>query len=384
MSVTRNDVTSETSPQNRRSRPLLVVACGEFWRGLTTPSLTALLTALSVTAALVLSCFVFIRPCMMASGGHRYFALTEYDTYNSVTGRAISLSRARNCAPAVFFLGTSADEEALTSCDQLAQLVAEKIDITPVVHDLTMAGQTHWEMAALTDMLPEHFDGVVLLGLGVAPPRFLLPGTELAQLVETPRLGFVSEAFDREISLAGLKVPERRGNYFWDNRKYFAMRIPSLFRNILTAPPVYEGHTEFYQIRARFFNLEEEITRTRKLLQDYGTAAPRGLAVFERIAQSLKRRGRVAVVIMQSPANPQFIDKTWGRASYNAHKERMHLFAAQHRIFYWDLTDSAALTADDFYDWTHIQSHEAKKRYMHALAQKLAELLGKTAAKEAE
>jgi len=354
----------------------------EFRREATRPCLGGLLTALFVAASLFASCFVLVTPDLMATDKYRYFARSRSDEGNFITAKAQRLARWKPLEPAVFILGTSSDQEAITSYDQLAQFVAERCNITPVVHDLTMGGQSHWEMAALTDMLPSSFDGVVVLGLGVLPPRFLLPRERLESLLKAPRLGFVSETFDSEARLAGLRIPRRTGNYFWDNRRFFGLRIPHFFWHLVTGPVDYVGHGEYYELHMKFFGAASEIARMKVQLTDYDKKAPQGLAVFARIAEKIKNRGRVSVVIVQSPANPEFIARAWGNDFYKKHQQYMREYSAEHGMLYWDLGEAAGLKNEDFYDWVHIRELDARVRYTTLLGEELANLLRVTLEKE--
>ena len=357
--------------------------CHEFIQGATRPSLGSLIVAAVVTAVLFASCFIFITPELMGSEAHRYFAVNKLDAHNCASSaRAQRLSCLELSQPAVFILGTSSDRQALTSTGQLAHLIADQSNITPSVQDLTMAGETHWEMAALTDMLPERFDGVVLLGLGTGPPRFLLPVEELEGLLKRPRVGFVSKGFDHEVRLAQLRIPERTGNYFWDNRSFFASRLPYLFWNLVTVPVDRMKYVVLNKIRVPVFDLDLQVQQMKEQLADYDERAEEGLGVFARIGEKVARRGRVAVVIVQSPVNPEFIARAWGSEFYEHHRRYVRKYAQQHGMLYWDLNDAAALTSDDFYDGFHLRSPQAQLRYTTVLAEELAELLQETIGKE--
>ncbi len=354
--------------------------CCEFGHGASSPSLISVVTALLVAAVLFVSCFLFITPELMASGAQRYLAGGKYDHYNFTTAEVLKLSRCELSGPAVFILGTSSDQEAVVNCAALAEIISSKVNIAPAVHILTTPGQSHWEMAAVAEMLPRRFDGVVLLGLGVTPPRFLLPREELARLVKAPRLGFVSECFDKEARLEELDPPRRTGNYFWDNRRFFCMRIPKLLRNLITGPVASERHAPLYKVW--YYDGDAEIAQTKERLKVYDQESANGLAVLSRIAERMTRRGHVSVVIVQSPANPEFIARAWGKDLYEKHHQRMREYAEEHGMLYWDLAEAAGLKTEDFYDWTHIRESQARLRYTTVLGENIANLLQVTLEKE--
>lgn len=350
----------------------------EFWRGLARPSLPGLLIALAFCAGCFLSCLAFVTPELMASDLHWFLARDAADDFHFVTAKVLALPRGELSQPGIFILGGSAEMESITSEEDLARRVRDKTGFQPVVRNLAAGGQTTWEAAALADRLPLRFDGVVLLT--VKPVRVVTTRRELDGCVHAPRLGFTSGAFDREASLAGTRVPTRTGNYFWDNRKFFLPRCSFLVRNLVIRRPLrgpirHEMHRITADGRLPQDEWDASVSKVRGMLESYDERIEAFLAAHTRMVENLAARGRVSVVLMESPTNPRFVSEAYGQGLYTRYKRRLRQYAEQHGLSYWNVTEAAALKEEDFADATHLRTHQARSLYTEVLADRLSAIL---------
>lgn len=168
------------------------------------------------------------------------------DHYAMVTAKALALHSSAQSSPrSIVVLGTSTTVLCVTSEQGLAELVREESGMSTVAHNMCTDAQSTWEMAALVNYLPPHFSGVIVFGM---TPGLLSHGISegtgvdqysLTEVLNSPRLGFVSHALDAEAQLAGLHVPFRTGIYVWDSRNFYLSRRRAILRNLLSGPLAY-------------------------------------------------------------------------------------------------------------------------------------------------
>ena len=91
------------------------------------------------------------------------------------------------------------------------------------------------------DILGPHLDGVVVLGVSPAGLAHELTGgyASLDALLQNPRLGLLSSAFDEEVRRAGLPVPVRTGVYAVDIRRFLLARRSTIRKNVVNGSPSY-------------------------------------------------------------------------------------------------------------------------------------------------
>lgn len=342
----------------------------ELWRGLTKPSLPALLIALSITVTLFVLCALCITPDSMASGLASRMARDGEDDYCFLTAMALGVSKSQPAKPAIYLLGASAVKESISSCDELAELVSARTGVQPVVYNLSGADQVVWEMAALCEILPTRRDSIVVLE--VRPSRFCVGRGQLEELAAAPRLGFASEAFDAEARLAGIEPGGRWGCYFWDNRRFFLPRMKHLVRNLLWGRRVEYVEHRFLGDAPRGW--DPEAPQTKHLQARYRRNLEECLCAYTRIVQGQVQRRRARVVLLESPTSPRFIAEAYGGEFYEAFQRRMREYARQQGLPYWNPQVAAKLTQDDFRDPRHLRRREAQRRFTAVLAQRLSEV----------
>ncbi len=348
---------------------------GQLWSGLTRPSFPVLVTMTAVTTASWGALFLLVTPERMATW-HPYFADEPKDSYVFVTGRVHELAVAPPAeTPAVFILGTSGLRYGLSRPAYIEERLASALGRPARVSGLFTDDQSMLESYSILEELPDRFDGVVVLG--ISPQRF---GRGLARREDDGgyeyRLGFRSGILERESEKIGAPLP-RSVNHFLDNREYFLPRLAALARNVWSGRPeeflpredeqgggtISEERWQRHQTAVR----KHEIPNLR-------WQAPRTLAHLVRIAEDLESRGRVSVVLVEAPMSPRARQEIYGEV-HAPYLDLVREFAREHGLEHWTLSSEARLEEADFFDWTHLNSADARRRYSDALADRVAGLL---------
>jgi hypothetical protein len=339
----------------------------ELWHGLTRPSLGALLVTLAVPAAALTLCCLLITPELIASEAHRYFARDGTDGDLYLTARLAALARVTPVEPVVVVLGGSSMVEAFSDPEALEAVIRNNGAGEVTVWGLASWGQSLDGSLAIARRLPEHLQGVVLIGV---TPFALALGPDV-------RPGMLVESWDFDETSIGLALTSDEGNFFWRNRAFFLPRLGYLARNLWKGPVTHAVHPFTWQ-KAPIGEAEWErlAPRLRRRIDDsYERNLVRCLATIEAIAAEARRRGRMEVVILESPIAPRAIEEVLGETFWREHRARLDSFARARGMQYWFLQDEAALESVDFYDLNHLFKWPAIDRHTRVLGRHAADLL---------
>ena len=315
----------------------------------------------------------------MAGPGHRYLMTHELDTHARVTSKALAIRHSE--VPDVVILGASMTIRCVTSEENLADLVAEGWGEKPLVYDMATDAQTTWEMAALVDRLRPRFDGVLVLGVSAG---LLSHGatdggySSLAKIVDHPRLGFTSEAFDNEARIAGLKVPYRIGVYSLDNLVFLLARRYQVARNLIKGAPTYGDplNAPWMSRVNRPEYWQQEISRLPGLIKGYESNIEVNFAVIGRFATELKKSGDASFILLEPPINPRWYGERTGAKFFKRYHDDLRRFADEHGMVFLPISEEASLLPTDFVDYEgHIGTFEARERCTKTLASRVSEVL---------
>lgn len=347
---------------------------GDFWKGLTSPSLVSVVVALAVNLAGLGTIGVFARE-VVSGKAHRYLRVDPFDTHLPVTNRVLSYRGSEN--PETVVLGASLTIRCLASETSLARRLESELGRPIRVHRLCTDAQNVWEMASIVERLGPRFHGVLVLGLSPGTLAHGLrdgPGNGYASLervLEQPRLGFVSDSLDAQARAAGLRAPRRAGLYAFDNMHFLLTRRFHLARNLLLGPPaigeLLEAPWVEHVNRPEFWRAEIDALPEKKRLyrSNYRTA----LDAVGRFVDDLRSRGRVGVVLLEPPTNPGWHSVPEAAAFFREYRENLRSFAVEHRMHFLPITDEALLTQSDFVDYEgHIGNPSARERCESVLA----------------
>lgn len=342
-----------------------------LWEGLRQPSWTALGLALACCALALLGLERWITVDLLVSDARGYLASGDEDTHLWVSSRLYALRREPQDSPLVAVIGSSGIVEALTEEAELQQLLCEEVGGPVRAADLSCFDQSILDTPLLMDRLPERFDGVVVVGVS---PRLIGRGWAF----ERPfgeRLAVRSPAVEELARGLGLVVEQETGNFFWDNRRFFLPRIPSMMANALRGPQRWRRHS----YRESGVRMSEEVLQTqchrvRYAMKGYAKNRAQALELLGAVARDLKQRGHVHVVLLETPVRPSVIPVVYGDEVYREHQQSMQRFAAENGLEYWDLSQEAGLGDADFYDYTHLCVEDAQRRFTSALARRAARL----------
>lgn len=338
-----------------------------FLTGLVTPSGLALSVALTICVAALLATLL-ITPAFVANvaawigGSQRQSA----DVY-VVTSRAIRLAAEKPTRPMVVLLGGSTSRESVD--ETLARRLLSHQGFA--FSDFTGSAQTIFESAALTDVLPPNFRGVVVVG--VNPQRMGRPLER--EFMTHPRYGIDSPTLRREIAAAGLVPPSSTGVYAVDQRAFLLRLWGDLNANMRWLPLTSrEPRRHWYQDLAPMEKGKMLSQLARKRFADYDLQARHNLLFLRHLAASLRKR-HIALVLLETPANPLFVAKGIGPARYAHHVAGMEQFTRAEGLAYINLNKAARLSSSQFYDWGHLRDAAATQRITRLMVARLGPLL---------
>jgi hypothetical protein len=343
-----------------------------FIRGLLHPSLMSVLTALA-TAVLIIACVMSLSPTQVAAVIRWY---TSYSFHISddpavCTSRALELSARPPGNPSVVILGASTTRESVDA-PEISALLSNDVGRNVPAYNLTFSSQHIVESLALTDAIPAHLRGVVLVGVN---PVRIGKNVPVSRIFRGRTLGFTSDSLREEARYWNVDLPQPTGWYAWDNRFFVlglwraaVMAIPYFLRNPLqpVAPSqhLYVGWSDPGDAwRQRQY---EEVQQS---LQDYAATSARHFQTLQRLIDKLQRYD-LQVILLESPANPQFL-ATLPAGFYDNYRGEVSRFAQRAGVDYLDINAEAALRSADFYDWAHLDSAAAQQTYSATLARHL-------------
>ena len=216
----------------------------------------------------------------------------------------------------------------------------------------------------------------VLVGILLGLSRLAADSSELAKLVEEPRLAFASPAADAEIRAAGFALPPRSGNYFLDNYKFFVARYrPALWHLLGGEIPLHATRTYLGRPPADARQWASDAVTLKARTAHYADRADGNLGAMDRLVQLFPDRDKVKIVLLEIPLNPRAEAEVLGEDFVAGHRARLRAFAQKEGVLYWDLNESAGLSPSDFQDWAHINTATGQDRWTGQLIEKLVPLI---------
>jgi hypothetical protein len=348
-----------------------------FWatlvRAATQPSLAALLGTLFVVLFLFLTCAVVITPQSLSSVDSRYLLAHDRDTFADTTHLCMRMRYSPPQRLAVAILGSSDTRAATTDPREMEQVLTQRLGRWTPVYDLAVPSVGVPEIAAMADFLGDGFNGVVVISM--IPGRLARGKDWLEKSFKSPRLGLGSIVFDEEVRLAGVDVPARTGIYFFDHYRFLVARRHALV-HLMTGPApnfVRYAFPDGETLSGKEWNrMVEQVQAT---LETYYDNRESSLAVVSRTVARLRQRGQVDVVILEAPLHPELVGLVYPPQLLADHRARLERFSRDHDVHYWNLQAEAKLGTDDFRDYCHLRSPEARKRYTKAFVKRLTAVL---------
>ena len=343
----------------------------DFWNGVTQPSGLRCAVTFAIPLAVFVGLTIVISPALIRSGGDKYLAKNGRDLDMFATSKALTMAVRENNSPIVVVLGASAIHNSLIE-EQLVKVLDENLEFPIDVYDLSTSRQSFWQATALVDMIPARSRGVVVLSVGCVKLTF---GSDiLAGLIQNPRLGFRSKAYDAEILLASMTPPRRVGIYLWDNMRFFLPRLRAASSNLANGPI----DSIYYYLGREQKDDEEWRSHSEQVaerLDFYYENVEGNLDILSRIINRIREKTDMTVVLVEHPVSDRFVREFVDPALIRQYEDRLRQFTKEHNVEYWDLIEAAAFSDDDYYDWCHLRSKEATSRFTAIIGRRLAELL---------
>ena len=351
---------------------------GQVWVGAVTPSFAGLVGMCLVAAGLLGVCVWWATPERLTRLDHRYFMTVHLDDYTVVSFAAMRAAVEGPKPFAVALFGDSSFNAAMPDTETMEQALTDALGQPAPVHSLAAKGMNFIEAAGVMDYIGEGFNGIVVIQMDM----FHLSQTphQQAILLDAPRLAIDTPVYDEELSRVAGRRPWRTGVYLLDHWKFYAYRLNEhAVKNILLGPtplPLGRRPMSAEQWRTADHNV-------RAFAKEHLSQRDRNASIINRMVQRLRDRGRVEIVILETPTNPRR-RRLISDELFEDHQRHLKDWIASQGLHYWDLQDEAALEAEDFYDYVHVSSPQGQRRFSEALAGRVSELAKQWRAQESQ
>ncbi len=351
-----------------------VGAGAAFRRGLVAPG------GLAISLAIALGLVPFgvlaatIDEEFVAGPSSRLLAIGETDTSLQATSDLVAAMTNDPARPRVWMFGPSSIRNSVDGPRLAAALSGASGGDGDVVANGTSGGQGIVEALGLIDAaVASGARGVVVLGIG--PGNLSQEPDKIAdRLRERPPFGVRSKAFDDFLAADGTPPAKPTGNYFFDNRRTYLPRVPYLLANLVTGPsPLIAMPTRGKPVASEK-EWRERTGRGSARLGQFRKHGEANMVHLAAIADRIAAAPDLRLVLVQQPRNPRYIG---GGDVDDVFEESLRMtreFAAARKIPFLEIDVKAALTADDFYDGTHLRTDEGINRYTDTLAAELVAL----------
>lgn len=338
-----------------------------FRRGLLAPGGLAISLALAVGLVPFGVLAATIDEEFVAGPSSRLLAIGATDTSLQATSDLVGAMTKDPARPRVWMFGPSSIRNSVDG-PRLASALGG------VVANGTSGGQGIVEALGLIDAaVASGARGVVVLGIG--PGNLSQEPEKIAErLRERPPFGIRSKAFDDFLAANGTAPATPTGNYFFDNRRTYLPRVPYLLANAVTGPsPLIAMPTRGKPVASEK-EWRERTGRGSARLVQFRKNGEANMVHLAAIADRIAAAPDLRLVLVQQPRNPRYIG---GGDVDDVFEESLRMtreFAAARKIPFLEIDVKAALTADDFYDGTHLRTDEGINRYTDTLAAELVAL----------
>lgn len=336
----------------------------DIYKSLVTPSIVSIAVATFLCIAVVLTVFFGLSPAFMMSPAHAYLATDSFDDHVFVYSRAEQLAHSNAKTKKLILFGASSLRASLNE-DAFKLFITREIDTPVEIYNFSASAQTLWESISLADKLPDGSEGVVVLSLG--PGRFSYNKSVLSTLLTQSNLAFTGASFDEELSRAGLKVPTRSGNYFWDNRIFFLSRYYAFISNIIIGPPV-QGHGYVGRAPISADRLSRNVRNRERHLSRLQDNLEVHLGVLSRFVNLIKSRTSMSIIFLEEPVNPRFDSALLSSTISQKYLSAIKGLAQANGAVYENINEKSELEPADFYDVMHMRDEKKIDLYSENLA----------------
>ncbi len=307
------------------------------------------------------------RESNVAKAPESDFLTDSHDDYGRLTRLALKgTAGLTNEGRDLVLMGSSGLNEALVDEAALSQLWRKTIAENAATLALTAQQFSLEERIAVAERL-RPFRGVV--AVSVNPRQLHRPASQLAEVIESDRLGFSSKALSEELIHLGIAASKPTGWNLYDHRRFFSVR-PALMTGVSTRPQAFEWHHHYGPGRS--------IRDMRRLAAgDRWTASgdlTRNLEVLRVLVQRLRQSG-AHVVLFEMPTADLIDPKVSSRFLEQRRKRyvsAMETLVGETGVLYLNFCSETGMRSDDFADPWHIRNSQCRIRFTETLVNKLA------------
>lgn len=353
----------------------------DFWKGLTIPSMTAVVVALLVPVLFVFSA-ILIGPRLLTGDSYKFFMVDSYDRHTLVSHRI--LSGVPSDRPTAAILGASTMIFCVNEALDLDGLASAKTGKKYNVLNLATPDQSTVEMAAILAELDFPPDSVVIVGLSVnmfRKPIADVDDSVVAEALKHPRFAFHSEVLEDEAGLFDIDVPVHSDIYALANAKFFLSRKKEILINLLRggrepADPLTEYWVDIVdndEFRAK------EKAQIEIMAEGYQKSKAQNFAVLQRMMDRESARSGTSFILTQAPINPGWYGIPAGKALFETFKKDLRDFAEVSDAAYFSIQDHTTFEEGEFLDFEgHLRNDEARLKCSDAIAASLSGAQGRS------
>lgn len=317
---------------------------------------------------LIIAYFSFqCRENRVAEAPESDFLTDSHDDYGRLTRLALrGAASLTNGGKDLVLVGSSGLNEALADEAALGQLWRNAVGENASTLALTAQQFSLEERIAVSERL-NSFRGVVAVSIN--PRQLHRPASQLAEVIESDRLGFSSRALSEELTHLGIAAPKPTGWNLYDHRRFFSVR-PALMTGISTRPQAFEWHHDYGTGRS--------IRDMRRLVAgDQWTVSSdltRNLEVLRLLVQRLRQSG-ANVVLFEMPT-ADLIDPQVSSRVLEQRRKRyvsaVETLVRETGVPYLNFCSETGMRSEDFADPWHIRNSQCRIRFTETLVNKLA------------
>ncbi len=362
----------------------------DFWTGLTKPSMVSFFSALAVTSVLSAVSLVLsftLSPRMMGSGLARYIATSSYaDERCYITGDTLALSESLIPPPDVLAYGASSLLRAILDGSEVAAALSAELGRPATVINHSAGALKFYEMEALVTLLPSDFPTTVVIGINptALAVDHLNPRSDIKNSGDRWRLperwGLPIEAWHQAFIHDDLPPPKSTGYYFWDNWRFFTVRLKSIpFQAAIGHFPPRDREFAFdrFVVLDGMGEREEDWRHAAVAIEGYmreneGRNTSEHLAILARVVKSLQARG-TNILLLDMPLNPLFVERYALDELCNELRGAVRTLAREMGVPLVDMLQAAQLKASDFSDVQHVSGRDAVRRCGQAIVNAMKE-----------
>ena len=323
------------------------------------PGWKVMALALTVCAMPFLIGITTVTPAHFATSLHQLLARSPHDVRVFGYANAASLSVNEKNDPKVVLVGASSMQAAYDS-QRIEEEVFRQTGIEVSVYNLAVDTQTIMEFIGMVEHIPEGSSGVLFLKVSPIAMTKDYSAESLHQLLQTRgRFSLITPMLKNELETLGIRSTPMTGNFFLDNAVFLCARYKNVILNLLRNERHKAEHVYMNRQNVDQKKLDLRGQGIRESLNLYSRNKETNFQYIRDIVSYVRQRTRMEIVLVEQLYNPYLTQHYIDAALFSQYQNDITRLANTLNVVYLDLPSLLQLTTDDFYDWTHVNTHHA-------------------------